>query len=241
MTNLKENKLFSLDRDSIKQFFLKYKNSDVYYHNWFHVESTAKRALIIAKEEGVEDSLDLFVLEVACYFHDIGYNISKSESENINTATKLFLKYAKLSSLSEEVIDSIVSLIEVTKYPLSKAKSTLEGIIQDADLTQCWDLDTYDILQSLKAERKEINYNLLFPEISDLNTSSAKRRQKEHRAEYQSSIAKELRNRALYDVLHAYRGDYIQKVILQSLECLKLVNELFPESEPTEPQEGVKD
>ena len=232
MSNLKENKIFHIDKNSIKQFFLKYKNHDVYYHNWSHVESTAKRALLLAEEEGIKDSLDLFILELSCYFHDIGYSVSKSESDNIKTATKLFLKYAKFSyDLSDEIKDKVVSLIEATKYPHSFAKSLLEGIIQDADLTQCWDWDTYDILQSLKAERKNINYNLLFPENSDLNTNSAKKRQKEHRTRYELSIAKELRNRALYDVLNAYRGDYIQKVILQSLECLKLVNELFPEEE----------
>ena len=228
------DQLLNIDKDSIKQFFMKYENSGIHYHNWQHVESVAKRALFLAKEEDVIDITDLFVLELACYFHDIGYDTSKDESENIANAVNLFSKYAENEyRLPEDLKNRVRSLIEATQYPHEEAKTTLEAIIQDANLTQCWDHDPYDILKYLKAEGREINYDLLFPEINDLNTNTAKRLQHEHQQSIKFKISQEIRNRALYDVLQAYRGNHTQQNILQSLECLKLVHECFPDDQST--------
>ena len=219
-----------VDVADIKDFFNKYKNSDLYYHTWEHVKTTAERALYLAKKEEVTSEYDLTALEIACYFHDIGYSVTKSEDENVPDAIILFKKYAKKNGYSEEFTEKVSRLIWATKYPhRDNYENILEAIIQDADLTQCWDWESYDILRYLKAEGNRVKPNLLFPELSDLNTKSAKRRHKVHRSEYYSRISSEIRNQATFDVLHAYREGYTQALVLQSLECLKLVKELFSE------------
>lgn len=220
--------MIKVDKDSIKEFFLKHQNKDVHYHTWEHCESVAKRALMLAKCEGVTDKKDLLALELASYFHDIGYDIYKTEEENISRASSLFLKYCtKIKKYDSEDIPSVAfSLIEATKYPHTEPQNVLEKIIQDADLTQCWDWDAYDIAKYLRVEGRQVNFDPEFPSVNLLNTVSARRKQVEYQKNYKTRLLKELKNNALCDVLMAYREGYNQQIILQSLQSLELVNNL---------------
>lgn len=148
--------MLKIDKESIRDFFLKNQNKDVHYHTWEHCESVAKRALMLADLLGVSDKKDLLALELASYFHDIGYDIYKTEGENIEKACSLFIDYyAKVMKYDPKDVPPVVfSLIGATKYPHDTPKNELERIIQDADLTQCWDWDALTITNRLRAEGK---------------------------------------------------------------------------------------
>ena len=220
--------MIKVDKDSIKEFFLKHQNKDVHYHTWEHCESVAKRALMLAKCEGVSDKQDLLALELASYFHDIGYDIYKTEEENIFKASSLFLNYCTkvMRYNSSDIPPVAFSLIEATKYPHTEPQNLLEKIIQDADLTQCWDWDAYNIAKYLRAEGRQINFDPEFPSVNLLNTVSARRKQVEYQKNYKTRLLKELKNNALCDVITAYREGYNQQIISQSLQSLELVNNL---------------
>lgn len=220
--------MIKIDKESIKEFYLHNQNKDVHYHTWEHCDSVAKRALMLANKLGVSDEQDLLALELASYFHDIGYDIYKTEEENISKATNLFLKYCtKIKKYNSEDVPLVAfSLIEATKYPHGVPSNILEQIIQDADLTQCWDWDALTITKLLRAEGKEVVFDLEFPSLDLLNTGSAKQLHISHLAKYKGKLAKELQNRALEDVFTAYRGGYNQQIVLQSLQSLEMVNNL---------------
>ena len=93
-------------------------------------------------------------------------------------------------------------------------------------MTQCWDWDVLTITKLLRAEGKEVVFDLEFPSLDLLNTGSAKQLHISHLAKYKGKLAKELQNRALEDVLVAYRSGYNQQVVLQSLQSLEMVNNL---------------
>ena len=220
--------MIKIDKESIKEFYLQNQNKDVHYHTWEHCESVAKRALMLAGLLGVSDKQDLLALELASYFHDIGYDIYKAEEENISKATKLLLDYCSkvMKYHPKDVPPVAFSLIEATKYPHGVPSNMLEQIIQDADLTQCWDWDALTITKLLRAEGEEVVFDLEFPSLDLLNTGSAKQLHISHLAKYKGKLAKELQNRALEDVLTAYRGGYNQQIVLQSLQSLEMVNNL---------------
>lgn len=220
--------MIKIDKESIKEFYLQNQNKDVHYHTWEHCESVAKRALMLANLLGVSDKQDLLALELASYFHDIGYDIYKTEEENISKATKLLLDYcSKVMKYNPKDVPTVAfSLIEATKYPHGVPSNMLEQIIQDADLTQCWDWDALTITKLLRAEGKEVVFDLEFPLLDLLNTGSAKQLHISHLAKYKGKLAKELQNRALEDVLTAYRGGYNQQIVLQSLQSLEMVTNI---------------
>ena len=70
----------------------------------------------------------------------------------------------------KDVPPVVFSLIEATKYPHDTPNNLLEQIIQDADLTQCWDWDVLTITNCLRAEGKEVVFDLEFPSLDLLNT-----------------------------------------------------------------------
>ena len=220
--------MIKIDKESIREFYLQNQNKDIHYHTWEHCESVAKRALMLANLLGVSDEQDLLALELASYFHDIGYDIYKTEEENISKATNLFLKYrTKVKKYNYEDVPPVAfSLIEATKYPHDTPNNLLEQIIQDADLTQCWDWDALTITKLLRAEGREVVFDLEFPSLDLLNTGSAKQLHISHLAKYKGKLAKELQNRALEDVFTAYRGGYNQQIVLQSLQSLEMVTSI---------------
>ena len=131
--------MIKIDKESIKEFYLQNQNKDVHYHTWEHCESVAKRALMLANLIGVSDEQGLLALELASYFHGIGYDIYKTEEENIHKASSLFLAYCTrvMKYDFKDIPPVAFSLIKATKYPHDTPNSLLKQIIQDADLTQC--------------------------------------------------------------------------------------------------------
>lgn len=157
----------------IEEYFKKNQNESVFYHDWRHVKSVASRAIEIARSfQNISDE-DLRLLEIASYFHDIGYDVSNiNDQRNIDKAIELFERFDKID-LSDENSRLIKRLIQATKYPHDGYSDRLCQIIQDADLTQSWSDDKDVINANLISEGKSFSERD-FPTIEDLNTEYAR-------------------------------------------------------------------
>lgn len=218
-----------LDLAIIQKIFMSNYDSRAVYHNWFHVSTVSSRALEISENEGEFTERELLLLSLACYMHDIGYDINAdSDVDNVENSVKIFKKNANklLCDISNEEVELVASLIRATKYPHEEPNNLLESIIQDADLTQCWDSKPMSNVQCLIAEGKDVA-DVFFPEITLLNTDFAKNKTVDVLKEEKKAMSSYLYNKALIDVVRAYEGGYRQDIKRDSLEALKLVRELF--------------
>lgn len=159
----------------IRKFFYQHKNNKVIYHNWNHCLTTGVRAVYLYKKgNNFFDEVDCNSLFIASLFHDIGYSLENSDSENIKTAINLFNSYYEQSKFKniDLNISLIRNLIKATEYPHNKTNDTLSQVIQDADLTQRWDRDIDLILKQLEAENNFV-LDKDFPpdELLNLNIS----------------------------------------------------------------------
>ena len=157
----------------IEEYFKKDQNDSVFYHDRCHVKSVASRAIEIVRSFDNISEEDLKLLEIASYFHDIGYDVSNlDDQQNINRAIDLFDRFDKID-LSDEDSRLIKRLIQATKYPHDGYSDRLCQIIQDADLTQSWSDDKDVINANLISEGKSFSERD-FPTIEDLNTEYAR-------------------------------------------------------------------
>lgn len=218
-----------LELTIVQKIFMSNYDSRAEYHDWFHVSTVSSRALEIAVNEGDFTERELLLLSLACYMHDIGYDVNAiSDIDNVERSVKIFKKNANklLCDISSEEVELVASLIRATKYPHEKPNNLLESIIQDADLTQCWDSKPSYIAQCLMAEGKEVT-DLFSPETTLLNTTFAKEKTADVINEQKKMMNNFIRNKALMDVVRTYEGGYRQDIKKDSLEALKLVRELF--------------
>ncbi|MCF0055614.1 HD domain-containing protein [Dyadobacter sp. CY356] len=103
----------------------------LYYHGLHHTLDVENAALILAKEEAVDDAESLALLKTAALFHDSGFiNTYKDHEEEGCTIVRSSLP---LFQYTNEQIEIICGMIMATKIPQSP-KTHLEKIICDADL-----------------------------------------------------------------------------------------------------------
>jgi predicted metal-dependent HD superfamily phosphohydrolase len=124
----------------------------LYYHSLHHTLDILRHAERIAMEEKVYDKEDLFLLKVACLYHDSGFLLTYKGHEDV--ACKLVKKELPGFKLSQEQIDIICKLIIATKIP-QNPKTRLEQIICDADLDYLGRSDFFEISNKLFLELKE--------------------------------------------------------------------------------------
>jgi predicted metal-dependent HD superfamily phosphohydrolase len=114
----------------IERAFHSSANDKLVYHNLAHTEHVAKHAVELANYYKLSDK-DFFVVQVASWFHDIGYLERWEEHERRGAAAAgIFLKER---GVNEETIAAVESCIMATKMPQSPA-NLLEQIVCDSDL-----------------------------------------------------------------------------------------------------------
>lgn len=103
----------------------------LFYHGLHHTLDVANSALILAKEEGIEDEESLGLLKTAAFYHDSGFiNTYKDHEEE---GCRIVRSSLSLFQYTEEQIEIICGMIMATKIP-QNPKTNLEKIICDADL-----------------------------------------------------------------------------------------------------------
>lgn len=101
------------------------------YHDFSHTKSVINAAEEIAHAENISDKNEINLLKTAALFHDCGFvnTYIGHEEEGCAMAKKLLPGFG----YSEEQIETVCSLIMVTKVP-QQPKTILEKILCDADL-----------------------------------------------------------------------------------------------------------
>src|SRR5450432_4327439 len=106
-------------------------SKDLTYHTVQHTLDILKNAERIARNENINSEEELFLLKVACLYHDSGFLVTYKghEVESCNLAKKDLPIFA----LNEKQVEIICGLIMATKIP-QRPGNRMEEIICDADL-----------------------------------------------------------------------------------------------------------
>ena len=127
-------------------------SKDLTYHTVQHTLDILKNAERIAHTEKIQSEEDLYLLKVACLYHDSGFLVSYKghEEESCNLAKKELPVF----DLKKKEVERICGLIMATKIPQTPGNK-LEEIICDADLDYLGTADFFTISDSLFLELKK--------------------------------------------------------------------------------------
>lgn len=127
-------------------------SKDLTYHTVQHTIDILKNAERIARNENINSEEDLFLLRVACLYHDSGFLITYKghEEESCNLAKKDLPVFG----CNKKQVDIICRLIMATKIPQSPGNKMGE-IICDADLDYLGTADFFTISNNLFLELKK--------------------------------------------------------------------------------------
>ena len=127
-------------------------SKDLTYHTAQHTLDILKNAERIALNENINSEEDLFLLKVACLYHDSGFLVTYKghEEESCNLAKKDLPVFG----LNKKQVEIICRLIMATKIPQSPGNK-IEEIICDADLDYLGTADFFTISNSLYLELKK--------------------------------------------------------------------------------------
>jgi adenylate cyclase len=126
---------------------------DIHYHNMKHTIDVVTQVEIIGRGENVSEE-ELLILKTAALMHDTGFLIDYNNHEK--RSIELTRDVLRRFSYSEDQIDSVTNLIEVT-HPKSKPANRLQAIMKDADLDYLGRADFLTLSNNLYKEL--IRYN----------------------------------------------------------------------------------
>lgn len=100
------------------------------FHNLEHTKEVVANVKLLGKELKVSKK-ELFLLEVAAWFHDTGFSNCYKDHED--SSQQIAREFLSKQEMSEEDINIVYQCIEATKMP-QDPKSELAKILCDADL-----------------------------------------------------------------------------------------------------------
>ena len=130
------------------------------YHNLSHTRRVVKyvKELIEIEKIGANDAK---VLELAAWFHDIGFIKSHINHEKYSAEiAKAFLKKEKIAAATIAKIEELILVTTMTKEP----KNSLEKIILDADCAHLGKKIYFEVSELLREEWVELG----FAKMSDI-------------------------------------------------------------------------
>lgn len=171
---------------------------DHYYHNLPHTLSVVDAVRLLSARHEISNE-DCELLEVAAWFHDIGYVKSYENHEAIGA--EMAADFLKDLDYSEENIATIKRLILATKIS-HEPTDQMEMILRDADLSNIGRADYLALLSGLRHEW-EVFRNEVYDERAwyQLNYKFVK----EHK--YHSNIAEEI-----YGIQHRQNEKTLKKL-----------------------------
>jgi predicted metal-dependent HD superfamily phosphohydrolase len=139
-----------LDKSSkyVSQFFEEQLPKWAVYHNLQHTIETVNGCLEIGNGSNLRED-DLEILNVAAWFHDIGY-IFKTEGHE-EKSVEIALNFLKSIDYPTNNIEKVTNCILATKI-INHPKNLLEFIICDADLISLGRTDYFEKNDLLKLE-----------------------------------------------------------------------------------------
>jgi len=150
----------------VRAYMYKHKNDRLHYHNTVHTEKVVEAATQIALHYKLSEN-DIFIIVIACWFHDLGYYETIVNHERAGAL--MAEAFLKSYSLDEETINTVKKCILATTLPQTP-RNLLEQIICDADL---FHFGAEDFIRQSKLVKQEIEtiYNLHINEKSWWNTT----------------------------------------------------------------------
>jgi len=131
------------------------KNPLLIYHNIVHTQMVVHNAIGLSSHLQLSES-ELFIVQVAAWFHDTGYLFDIENHERAGAAEAE--QFLKALAVAPEIIASVKSAILATKLPQSAASIT-DKIVCDADLYHLGTEDFADINKLVRQEKL-----LLYPD-----------------------------------------------------------------------------
>jgi HD superfamily phosphodiesterase len=180
------NEKYRIIHDNILLVLRNGLSKDLTYHSVQHTLDTLKNAERIAWDENIKSEEDLFLLKVACLYHDSGYLVTYNGHEE--ASCNLAKKDLPAFGLNKKQLDKINGMIIATKIP-QRPGTYLEEIICDADLDYLGTADFFTGSDSLFLELKKRG---LVKSRKDWDSKQV-RFIKEHR--YFTSTSKKLREK----------------------------------------------
>lgn len=135
-------------RAHVSNLFHLNKDERLTYHNLLHTEQVVKAVVKIANHYQLSDH-DFFVVNVAAWFHDIGYLTNCERHEERGAV--LAKEFLESKGAEPELTDLVANCILATKMP-QRPVGLLEEIVCDADL---FHLGSDDFKERNKLIRKE--------------------------------------------------------------------------------------
>ncbi len=114
----------------VEHLFQANTNDQLVYHNHAHTEHVVKHAVEIGNFYKLSDR-DFFIVQCACWFHDVGYLESPQQHEQKGAAAAV--AFLQPYELDQEIIKDIQGCIMATKMPQAP-KNLLQQIVCDSDL-----------------------------------------------------------------------------------------------------------
>ena len=137
------------------------------YHNLSHTRRVVKYVKELIEKEKIGTN-DARILELAAWFHDIGFIKSNENHENHSAEiAKTFLKKEKVAAAT---INKIEELILVTTM-LREPKNSLEKIILDADCAHLGKKFYFEVSELLREEWVALGLKKL-PDVEWIEKSS---------------------------------------------------------------------
>jgi predicted metal-dependent HD superfamily phosphohydrolase len=133
----------------VRTYFDTHADDKLIYHNLYHTEQVVKAATQIARHYNLNET-DLFIVQIAAWFHDIGY-LTGGAAGHEERGAKLAEAYLQGTGVEPPVVDGVRNCILATQLP-QRAVSLTEQIVCDADL---FHFGTNDFEERNKLMRKE--------------------------------------------------------------------------------------
>ncbi len=121
------------------------------YHSISHTVDVVESALEIGRKQGASEG-DLEILQVAAWFHDLGYSKDCNNHEKIGA--EMAEEFLTKRGYSKENIEKVIGCIMATQMP-QNPQNNLEQILCDADLMH---LASEDYFTKADLLHKEIQY-----------------------------------------------------------------------------------
>ena len=130
------------------------------FHNFEHTQRVVDAVKLLAAHEAIDDK-DTEILQVAAWFHDVGYCQSCTTHETVGM--DVAEDFMKQHGCTEECIQKVRRLINATSLNYVP-QDVLEKIIKDADSSHLGSDEFFDITEKLREECKNA-HNLKFSKL----------------------------------------------------------------------------
>jgi len=138
----------------VEEIYHRHENPALVYHNVKHTELVVHHAISLANHHPLSEE-QRFIIQIAAWFHDVGYLFDVSAHERAGAAEAARFLFAL--NTPQHIINEVEGAVMATRMP-QKASSLVEKIVCDADL---YHLGTEDFNEINKLVRKE--KSLMYP------------------------------------------------------------------------------